>query len=96
MADYSFDGKRLKKIATGQKLGEVDRNLVRATNAAKMGEIEGKIIRDGHGKKVLEFDGKIVKDDRGIKVTTLQDIQKEIEGEGGINLVAVWNFFVRK
>ena len=96
MADYTFDGKRLKKVSTGQKLGEIDRNLVRATNAAKLGEIEGKVIRDGHGKKVLEFDGKNVKDDLGNKVTTLQDIQKVIEGEGGINLVAMWNFFVRK
>jgi hypothetical protein len=96
MADYTFDGKRLRKVTTGQKLGEIDRNLVRATNAAKLGEIEGKIIRDGHGKKVLVFDGKNVKDDLGNRVTTLQEIQKVIEGEGGINLVALWNFFVRK
>jgi len=96
MAEYSFDGKRLKKNSTGQKLGEIDRNLVRATNAAKLGEIQGKVIRDGHGKKVLEFDGKFVKDDLGNKVITIQDIQKVIEGEGSISLVALWNFFVRK
>jgi hypothetical protein len=95
MADYSFDGKRLKS-RSGQKLGELDRNLVRAWNAAKLGEIEGRSIRDAHGKKVLEFDGKTVKDDTGKRVATLQDIQGIIEGEGGIALVAMWHFFVRK
>ncbi len=69
---------------------------MRATNAAQLGEIQGKVIRDGHGKKVLEFDGKVVKDDLGNKVTTIQDIQKVIEGEGNISMVALWNFFIRK
>jgi hypothetical protein len=95
MPDYTFDGKRLKKNS-GQKAGEIDRNLVRAWNGAKLGEIEGKNIRDAHGKKVLEFDGKNVKDDMGKKVTTLEEIHKVIEGEGGISLVAMWQFFVRK
>jgi hypothetical protein len=95
MADFSFDGKRLKN-RSGQKMGELDRNLIRAWNAAKLGEIEGKNIRDASGKKVLEFDGKVVKDDRGKKVTTLEAIQKTIEGEGDIALVAMWHFFVKK
>ncbi len=95
MPDYVFDGKRLKK-SSGQKSGEMDRNLVRAWNGAKLGEIEGKRIRDAHGKKVLEFDGKTVKDDRGKKVATLEEIQKLIEGEAGISLVAMWYFFVKK
>lgn len=95
MADYSFDGKRLKS-GSGQKLGELDRNLVRAWNAAKLGEIQGKSIRDAHGKKVLDFDGKNVKDDTGKRVTTLKDIQGLIDGEGGIELVALWYFFVKK
>ena len=95
MAEYSFDGKRLKS-KSGQKLGELDRNLVRAWNAAKLGEVQGKNIRDAHGKKVLEFDGKNVKDDTGKRIATLQDIQKLIDGEGGIELVAMWYFFLKK
>jgi hypothetical protein len=95
MAEFSFDGRRLKS-SSGQKMGELDRNLIRAWNAAKLGEIEGKNIRDAYGKKVLEFDGKAVKDDRGKKITTVEEIQKIIEGEGGIALVAMWHFFVRK
>ncbi len=95
MAQYSFDGKRLRS-SSGQKLGELDGKLVRAWNAAKLGEIEGRGIRDAHGKKVLEFDGKNVKDDTGKRVAALADIQKIIEGEPGIALVAMWHFFVRK
>lgn len=94
MPDYTFDGKRLKK-SSGQKAGELDRNLVRAWNGAKLGEIEGKNIRDAHGKKVLEYDGKNIKDDTGKKVITLEEIKKIIEGEASISLVAMWYFFVK-
>lgn len=95
MAEFTFDGKRLKD-GSGRKLGELDRDLVRAYNAAKLGEIQGKNVRDINGKKVLELDGRTVKDDRGKKVTTLEDIRALIDGEGDIELVAMWHFFVRK
>ncbi len=95
MADYTFDGKRLKNH-TGQKMGEVDKNSIRAWNGAMLGEIERNNIRDGHGKKVAEFDGKVLKDDRGNKITTLEEIQKVIEGGNGIVLAAMWYFFVKK
>lgn len=96
MAEYTFDGKRLRKVSSGQRLGELDGNLIRTANAAKLGEIEGRNIRDFHGKKVLEFDGKVVKDDKGKKVTTVQEIQKIVEGAADISLVAMWHFFARK
>jgi hypothetical protein len=95
MADYTFDGKRLKKKSTGQKLGEVDKDTVRSSNAAVFGQIEGKNIRDSHGKKVAEFDGKDVKDDKGKKVMSIKDIQAVIEGEPGIGMAALWFFFVK-
>jgi hypothetical protein len=95
MADYTFDGKTLRKTSTGQKMGEADRTSVRSWNSARLGEIQGKNIRDTHGKKVLEFDGKNVKDDAGAKVTTIKDIQKVIEGEPSIYLVAAWHFLVK-
>ena len=52
MADYTFDGKRLVKKSSGQKLAEVDKSTIRSTNAAVFGEIQGRNIRDSHGKKV--------------------------------------------
>jgi hypothetical protein len=95
MADYNFDGKRLRN-RSGQKMGEIDRTSIRAWNSARLGEIDRKNIRDAHGKKVAEFDGKNVKDDMGNKLITIEEIQKTIEGEGGISLVAMWYFFIKK
>ncbi len=95
MADYTFDGKRLKKKSSGQKLAEVDRDTIRSTNGAVFGQMESKNLRDSHGKKVAEFDGKDVKDDRGKKVISIKDIQNVIEGEPGISLAAMWFFFVK-
>ena len=95
MADYSFDGRWLKNSA-GQKMGEVDRNSVRAWNGARLGEIDRKNIRDARGKKVAEFDGKIIKDDLGNKLASVQDIQKAIDGDGGMVLAAMWYFFIKK
>lgn len=95
MADYTFDGKTLRN-RTGQKTGEVDRGDIRAWNGARFGEIDRKNIRDAHAKKVAEFDGKVLKDDRGKKIATLQEIQSAVDGEGGIELAALWYFFVRK
>lgn len=95
MADYDFDGKTLRN-RSGQKMGEIDRASVRAWNGARLGEIDRKNIRDSRGKKVAEFDGKVVKDDLGNKLATIQEIQNTISGEGGINLAAMWYFFVKK
>ena len=93
MPEYLFDGKKLKK-RSGQKEGELDKNLVKAWNGAPLGEIEGKTIKDSHGKKVLEFDGKNIRDSTGKKIATIEEVRKIVEGEAGISLVAMWYFFV--
>ncbi len=96
MADYTFDGKRLKKNSSGAKIGEIDRDAILGYNAARLGEIQGKNIRDNRGKKVAEFDGKTLKDDRGKAMIAIKDVQEIIEGDPGIHLAALWYFFVRK
>jgi hypothetical protein len=95
MAEYLFDGKKLKK-RSGQKEGELDGNIVRAWDGKQVGEIDGKNIKDSHGKKVLEYDGKSIKDDTGKKLATIEEIRKIVEGQAGISLVAMWYFFVWK
>jgi hypothetical protein len=95
MADYTFDGKRLVKKSSGQKLAEVDRNNIRSYNGAIFGQIEGKNLRDSHSKKVGEFTGKEVKDDKGNKLISIKDMQNIIEGEAGISMAAMWFFFVK-
>jgi hypothetical protein len=95
MADYLFDGKKLKK-RSGQKQGELDGNIVTAWNGEKVGEIAGNDIKDSQGKKVLEFDGKDIKDHTGKKIATIEEVRKVVEGTKGIHLVAMWYFFVWK
>ena len=95
MAEYSFDGRKLVKKSSGQKLGEVDRDTLRSSNGAVFGQIEKKNLRDSHGKKVAEFDGKDIKDDRGTKVISIKEIQQTIEGDPGIAMAALRFFFVR-
>jgi hypothetical protein len=95
MADYTFDGRRLVKKSSGQKLAEVDRDTLRSSNGAVFGQIEGKNLRDPHGKKVAEFNGKEVKDDRGKKIIGIKEVQEVIEGDAGIFLAAMWYFFVK-
>ena len=95
MAEYLFDGKRLKK-RTGQKEGEIDGTNVRAWDGKQVGEIQGKSIRDTESGKVLEYDGKNLKDDTGKKLAAIEEIRKVVEGEAGIRLAAAWYFFVWK
>ena len=95
MADYTFDGKRLVKKSSGQKLAEVDKGTIRSYNGAVFGQIESKNLRDNHGKKVAEFDGRDVKDEKGKKIISIKDIQAVIEGAAGIELAGLWFFFVK-
>jgi hypothetical protein len=95
MADFTFDGKTLRK-STGQKMGEIDRTSIRAWNSSLLGSIDRTNIRDSRGKKVAEFDGKVLKDDLGNKLISAQDLEKAIDGEAGINLAAMWYFFLKK
>ena len=95
MADYTFDGTTLRD-KSGRKMGEVERSYVRGWNAALLGQLDRKSIRDPRGKKILEFDGKTVKDDLGKKVTTIKEIQTQIDGEPDIAMVAAWYFLIKK
>ncbi len=94
MAEYSFDGRRLVKKSSGQKLAEIDRNTLRSYNGAVFGEIDRNNLRDSHGKKVAEFNGKELKDDRGKKIATIKEIQEVVEGDAGITMAGLWYFFV--
>lgn len=96
MADFTFDGRKLRNNRTGQKAGEVDRTRIRAWNSALLGEIDRRNLRDAHGAKVAEFDGKVLKDDRGKRLATQAEMQEAVEGADGIELAALWYFFARK
>lgn len=95
MAEYLFDGRKLKK-RTGQKEGELHDNIITAWNGTRVGEIDGTKIKDSQSGKVLEYDGKNIKDDTGKKLAAIEEIRKTVEGEAGVSLVAMWYFFVWK
>jgi hypothetical protein len=95
MADYTFDGTRLRKKSSGQALAEIDRDTIRFYNAAVYGRIEKNNVRDSRNKKVAELDGKVLKDDRGAPLIGIKELQEIIEGEPGIAMAAMWYFFVR-
>ena len=93
MADYKFDGKELR--CRGSKVGVVDGKYIRDSHGSKIGEIGDKYIRDSHGSKLAEFDGMVVRDGHGKRIATIDDIKKQIEGVGGVSLVALWVLLVR-
>ena len=93
MADYKFDGKELR--CRGTKVGVVDGKYIRDSHGSKVGEFDGKYIRDSHGSKLAEFDGKVVRDGRGNRIATIDDIKKQLEGVGGMSLVALWVLLIR-
>ena len=73
-----------------------DGRWLRKKSGQKVGEIDRKNIRDAHNKVVAVFDGKVVKDDLGKKLATIEEIRKIVEGDVGIEVVALWYFFIRK
>jgi hypothetical protein len=95
VADYTFDGERLRKKTSGETLARMDRDTVRLYNGAVYGRIDRTNLRDPRGKKVAEFDGKNLKDDRGKKLIGIEEIQEMIEGEADISMAAMWYFFVK-
>jgi sporulation protein YlmC with PRC-barrel domain len=92
MADYKFDGKELH--CRGSKVGVLDGKYIKDSNGKKVGEIDGKYIKDSHGKKLAEFDGKVI-EIAGKRIATIDDIKKQIDGVGGVSLVALWVLLVR-
>ena len=93
MADYKFDRNELR--CRGSKIGVVDGKYIRDSHGSKVGEFDGKYIRDSHGSKLAEFDGKVVRDSHGSRIATIDDIKKQIDGVGGLSLVALWVLLVR-
>ncbi len=93
MADYKFDGEELH--GRGGKVGVVDGKYIRDSHGSRVGEIDGKYIKDSNGRKVAEFDGKVVHDGSGRRIATIDDVRKQIDGVGGMSLVAVWVLLAR-
>ncbi len=96
MGNFKFDGKTLK--SGGTVLANVSGNNIRkGSGGSIVANIKGDNVRDGSGGTVL-FNLKgtdIRKGSGGTKLATMKDVEKAIDGHGGITLAALWYCFVR-
>ncbi len=60
-----------------------------------MGKISGDRIYDKASRILGKFDGRTLKDKGNRKLADRRDIEKDIDGHGGVTLAALWLFFVR-
>jgi sporulation protein YlmC with PRC-barrel domain len=93
MSEYKLDGKYL--VQRGSRIGEIDGKYVKDSHGSRVGEIDGKYIKDAHGSRIAELDGQNVKDSHGSRIGTIADVRKEIDGPGGMTVVALWVLFIR-
>ena len=61
----------------------------------KIAVFDGKVIRDARGNKLGSVEGTALHDARGTRIGTMSEIQKSIDGPGGMSLVGLWFLLVR-
>jgi len=96
MASYKFDGKTLK--SGGKTIANVSgMNIRKGSGGSVVANISGDKVREGSGGSVLfNLRGTdIRKGSGGSKLATMKDVEKSIDGHGGITLAALWYCFVR-
>ncbi len=93
MASYRFDGRVLTE--RGRKVGELRGNDIYDRRNSRIGKIDGQEIRDRSNRRVAKFDGRYVRDSGNSRIARIEDVNKAIDGVGGVSLVAMWLFFVR-
>jgi hypothetical protein len=92
--DYKFDGTTLRD-RIGNKIAVFDGKVIRDARGNKLGSVEGTALHDARGLKLAVFDGRVVTDARGTRIGTMSEIQKSIDGPGGMSLVGLWFLLVR-
>ena len=92
--NYKFDGHYLRN-KSGIRIAEVDGKNLRDDKGRSVGVVDGKYIRDSQGNRIAEYDGQYIRDASGKRIGNIKDVNKDINGVGGITLVALWLLFVR-
>ena len=96
MAQYKFDGKKLKK--GGKTIANVKGVHIRESNGVTViGNISGSKIKKGKGGAVLfNVSGdNICKGGGGFKIATMKDVDKAIDGPGHMVKAALYVLCVR-
>ena len=96
MGKYKFDGKYLKH--NGKTIANVSGDKIREGIGSKVvANIRDDKVREKIGSKVLiNLRGTDVRLGSGSsKIAAMKDIEKAIDGNGGVTLAALWYCFVR-
>lgn len=96
MSKYKFDGKTLKLGST--TIANVSGNSIRKGSGSNTeGNIKNDQIRMGLGSNVIaNVKGRDIRQSSGsTKIGTMDDVDKVIEGPGGISKAALWVLFVK-
>jgi single-stranded DNA-binding protein len=96
MSKYKFDGKMLK--FGGSTIANVSGNNIRKGSGSSVeGNIKNDQIRKGSGSSVIaNVSGRDIRQGTGSsKIGTMDDVDKVIEGPGGITKAALWILFVK-
>jgi hypothetical protein len=96
MSKYRFDGKTLKFGST--IIANVSGNNIRkGTGSTTEGNIRSDQIRKGTGSTVIaNVRGRDIRQGTGSsRIGTMDDVDKAIEGPGGVTKAALWVLFVK-
>ena len=96
MADYRFDGSRLKH--RGSTIANVSGDKIRrGSGSSTVANIKGDSIRDGSGSKTMaNVKGSDIRQGSGSsRIGTMKDVDNAIDGPGGVTKAALWFYFVR-
>jgi hypothetical protein len=89
MVDYTFDGRVLKERRSAPTVGVLDSKYIRDAKGNRVTKIDGNLFRHSRDNKVAEVYGRNIRDWRGAAIACLEDVKGDIEGIGGLSLVAM-------
>jgi hypothetical protein len=93
---FKFDGRYLKD--GGTTIANVSGNQIRkGTGSITVANIKDDVVRKGSGSTALiNMKGTDIRSGSGsMKVGTMRDVDKAIDGPGGITKAALWFLFVK-
>ena len=93
MANYKFDGENLK--LNGRRMARINRDRILDDKGRSAGRFKDEKIYDAKGRSAGRFDGRYLFDGKGRRIADRRQIEKDIDGNGGTSLAALWLLFVR-
>ena len=93
---FKIDGNRFKE--RGNTIATISGNKIREGSGGKtLLTLDGDRIREGSGGKTLATvrSGDLREGSGGRKLISMRDIDKKIDGPGGVSKAALWLYFIR-